>query len=298
MDRLLNTKGIKLTKFLKLILTASLMAGSAFAEDDNRKGAPNKIGKGQSNGPKRQTIRKPLNLEKGNGTEHPKRGGGENTPKPKSNVKAGMQRKPLTEILGLTGETAEAFKAAMKSYHEAVKAVHNDKELPKDDKIGALKKANEDKMEQIRAILNEKQLAQLHAIWHHNSRPQKNRLTIQELLQLTPEQIKQLHALRHNNSVRSRAVLANKETTKEAKKTALEDLKKQFLKHRREILTDEQLAKLDELREKIAESRKTDNEKAGKHSSGSPRPRLTLGQTAEANRTQKKKEKPESKGQE
>ena len=48
-----------MTKFLKLILTVSLMAGSAFAEDDNRKGAPNKIGKGQSNGPKRQTIRKP-----------------------------------------------------------------------------------------------------------------------------------------------------------------------------------------------------------------------------------------------
>ena len=268
-----------MTKFLKLILTASLMAGSAFAEDDNRKGAPNKIGKGQSNGPKRQTIRKPLNLEKGNGTEQPKKGGGENTSKPKSNVKAGMQCKPLTEILGLTGETAEAFKAAMKSYHEAVKAVHNDKELPKDDKIGALKKAHEDKMEQIRAILNEKQLAQLHAIWHHNSRPQKNRLTIQKLLQLTPEQIKQLHALRHNTSVRSRAVLANKETTKEAKKTALEYLKTQFLKHRREILTDEQLAKLDELREKIAESRKTDNEKAGKHSSGSPRPRLALGPT-------------------
>ena len=79
--------------------------------------------------------------------------------------------------------------------------------------------------------------------------------------------------------MRSRAVLANKETTKEAKKTALEYLKTQFLKHRREILTDEQLAKLDELREKIAESRKTDNEKAGKHSSGSPRPRLALGQT-------------------
>ena len=79
--------------------------------------------------------------------------------------------------------------------------------------------------------------------------------------------------------MRSRAVLANKETTKEAKKTALEYLKKQFLKHRREILTDEQLAKLDELREKIAESRKTDNEKAGKHSSGSPRPRLALGPT-------------------
>ena len=267
-----------MTKFLKLILTASLMAGSAFAEDDNRKGAPNKIGKDQSNGPKRQTIRKPLNLENGNATEQPKKGGGDNTSKPKSNVKAGMQRKPLTEILGLTGETAEAFKAAMKSYHEAVKAVHNDKELTKEGKI-----------ERIRAILNEKQLAQLNAIWHHNSRPQKNSLTIQKLLQLTPEQIKQLHALRHTTSVRSRAVLASKETTKQAKKTALEDLKKQFLKHRRELLTDEQLVKLDELREKIAESRKTDNEKAGKHSSGSPRPRLALGQTGQAHRTQKKK---------
>ena len=260
-----------MTKFLKLILTASLIAGSAFAEDNTRKGAPNKIGKGQSNGPTRQTIRKPLNLEKGNSTEQPKKGGGENTSKPKSNVKAGMQCKPLTEILGLTGETAEAFKAAIKSYHEAVKAVHNDKELPKDDKIGALKKIYEDKMDQIRAILNEKQLAQLQAIWHHNSRPEKNRLTIEKLLQLTPEQIKQLHALRHKTSVRSRAVLANKETTMEAKKTALEDLNKQFLKHRREILTNEQLAKLDELRKKIAESRKTDYENSGKHSSGCPR---------------------------
>ena len=287
-----------MTKFLILILTASLMAGSAFAEDDNRKGAPNKIGKGQSNGPKRQTIRKPLNLENRNAKEQPKKGGGDNTSKPKSNVKAGMQRKPLTEILGLTEETAEAFKSAMKSYHEAVKAVHNDKELTKNDKIGALKKAHEGKIERIRAILNEKQLAQFNAIRHHNSRPQKDSLTIQKLLQLTPEQIKQLHALRHTTSVRSRAVLANKETTKQAKKTALEDLKKQFLKHRRELLTDEQLVKLDELREKIAESRKSDNEKAGKHSSGSPRPRLALGQTGQANRNQKKKEKPESKGQE
>ena len=223
MDRLLSTKGIKMTKFLKLILTASLMAGSAFAEEDNRKGAPNKIGKGQSNSSSRQSIRKPLNLEKGNGTEQPQKGGGENASK--SNIKAGMQRKPLTEILGLTGETAEAFKSAMKSHHEAVKAVHNDKELTKNDKIGALKKAHEGKIERIRAILNEKQLAQLNAIWHHNSRPQKNSLTIQKLLQLTPEQIKQLHALRHKTSVRSRAVLANKETTKEAKKTALEHLK-------------------------------------------------------------------------
>ena len=153
-----------MTKIFQFILTASLMVGSAVAEDQNRKGAPNKIGKGQPNSPSRQSIRKPLNLEKGNGTEQPQKGGGENASK--SNIKAGMQRKPLTEILGLTGETAEAFKAAMKSYHEAVKAVHNDKELPKDDKIGALKKAHEDKMEQIRAILNEKQLAQLHAIWH------------------------------------------------------------------------------------------------------------------------------------
>ena len=285
-----------MTKFLQFILTASLMVGNAVAEDQNRKGAPNKIGKGQSNSSSRQSIRKPLNLEKGNGTEQPQKGGGENAPK--SNIKAGMQRKPLAEILGLTGETAEAFKAAMKSYHEAVKAVHNDKELPKDDKIGALKKAHEDKMEQIRAILNEKQLAQLHAIWHQNSRPKKTHLAIQKLLQLTPDQIKQLHALRHKTSVRKRAVLANKETTKEAKKTALKELNKQFLKLRREILTDEQLAKLDELREKIAESRKTDNEKAGKHSSGSPRSRLALGQTGQANRTQKKKEKPESKGQE
>ena len=285
-----------MTKFLQFILTASLMVGNAAAEDQNRKGAPNKIGKGQSNSSSRQSIRKPLNLEKGNGTEQPQKGGGENASK--SNIKAGMQRKPLSEILGLTGETAEAFKAAMKSYHEAVKAVHNDKELPKDDKIGALKKAHEDKMEQIRAILNEKQLAQLHAIWHQNSRPKKTHLAIQKLLQLTPDQIKQLHALRHKTSVRKRAVLANKETTKEAKKTALKELNKQFLKLRREILTDEQLAKLDELREKIAESRKTDNEKAGKHSSGSPLPRLALGQTGQANRTQKKKEKPESKGQE
>ena len=285
-----------MTKFLQFILTASLMVGNAVAEDQNRKGAPNKIGKGQSNSSSRQSIRKPLNLEKGNGTEQPQKGGGENASK--SNIKAGMQRKPLSEILGLTGETAEAFKAAMKSYHEAVKAVHNDKELPKDDKIGALKKAHEDKMEQIRAILNEKQLAQLHAIWHQNSRPKKTHLAIQKLLQLTPDQIKQLHALRHKTSVRKRAVLANKETTKEAKKTALKELNKQFLKLRREILTDEQLAKLDELREKIAESRKTDNEKAGKHSSGSPQSRLALGQTEQANRTQKKKEKPESKGQE
>ncbi len=285
-----------MTKFLQFILTASLMVGNAVAEDQNRKGAPNKIGKGQSNSSSRQSIRKPLNLEKGNGTEQPQKGGGENASK--SNIKAGMQRKPLSEILGLTGETAEAFKAAMKSYHEAVKAVHNDKELPKDDKIGALKKAHEDKMEQIRAILNEKQLAQLHAIWHQNSRPKKTHLAIQKLLQLTPDQIKQLHALRHKTSVRKRAVLANKETTKEAKKTALKELNKQFLKLRREILTDEQLAKLDELREKIAESRKTDNEKAGKHSSGSPQSRLALGQTGQANRTQKKKEKPESKGQE
>tara|TARA_B100000683_G_scaffold274039_1_gene321178 strand:+ start:461 stop:1324 length:864 start_codon:yes stop_codon:yes gene_type:complete len=287
-----------MTKFLRFILTASLMVGNAVAEDQNRKGAPNKIGKGQSNSSSRQSIRKPLNLGKGNGTEQPQKGGGENASKSNPNVKAGMQRKPLAEILGLTGETAEAFKAAMKSYHEAVKAVHNDKELPKDDKIGALKKAHEDKMEQIRAILNEKQLAQLLAIWHHNSRPQKNRLAIQKLLQLTPEQIKQLHALRHKTSVRKRAVLANKETTKEAKKTALEELNKQFLKIRREMLTDEQLAKLDELREKIAESRETDNEKAGKHSSGSPRSRLVLGQTGQANRNQKKKEKRESKGQE
>tara|TARA_Y100000766_G_scaffold274799_1_gene277155 strand:- start:1582 stop:2439 length:858 start_codon:yes stop_codon:yes gene_type:complete len=285
-----------MTKFLQFILTASLMVGNAVAEDQNRKGAPNKIGKGQSNSSSRQSIRKPLNLEKGNGTEQPQKGGGENASK--SNIKAGMQRKPLAEILGLTGETAEAFKAAMKSYHEAVKAIHNDKELPKDDKIGALKKAHEDKMEQIRAILNEKQLAQLHAIWHQNSRPKKTHLAIQKLLQLTPDQIKQLHALRHKTSVRKRAVLANKETTKEAKKTALEELNKQFLKLRREILTNEQLAKLDELREQIAESRKTDNEKAGKHSSGSPRSRLALGKTGQANGTQKKKEKPESKGQE
>ena len=287
-----------MTKFLQFILTASLMVGNAVAEDQNRKGAPNKIGKGQSNSSSRQSIRKPLNLEKGNGTEQPQKGGGENASKSNPRIKTGMQRKPLAEILGLTGETAEAFKAAMKSYHEAVKAVHNDKELPKDDKIGALKKAHEDKMEQIRAILNEKQLAQLHAIWHQNSRPKKTHLAIQKLLQLTPDQIKQLHALRHKTSVRKRAVLANKETTKEAKKTALEELNKQFLKLRREILTDEQLAKLDELREKIAESRKTDNEKAGKHSSGSPQSRLALGQTGQANRTQKKKEKPESKGQE
>ena len=285
-----------MTRFLQFILTASLMVGNALAEDQNRKGAPNKIGKGQSNSSSRQSIRKPLNLEKGNGTKQPQKGGGENASK--SNIKAGMQRKPLAEILGLTGETAEAFKASMKSYHEAVKAVHNDKELPKDDKIGALKKAHEDKMEQIRAILNEKQLAQLHAIWHQNSRPKKNHLAIQKLLQLNPEQIKQLHALRHKTSVRKRAVLANKETTKEAKKTALEELNKQFLKLRREMLTDEQLAKLDELREKIAESRETDNEKAGKHSSGSPRSRLALGQTGQANRNQKKKEKRESKGQE
>ena len=77
----------------------------------------------------------------------------------------------------------------------------------------------------------------------------------------------------------------------------MEELNKQFLKLRREMLTDEQLAKLDELREKIAESRETDNEKAGKHSSGSPRSRLALGQTGQA-KDSKEKEKRESKGQE
>ena len=71
-----------MTRFLQFILTASLMVGNAVAEDQNRKGAPNKIGKGQSNSSSRQSIRKPLNLEKGTAPSNRKKAAEKTPPSP------------------------------------------------------------------------------------------------------------------------------------------------------------------------------------------------------------------------
>ena len=263
-----------MTKFFHIILPVGFIAGTAFAEGEKRKGPPNKIGKGDSESTTRLSIRKPLNLAKS--PEKTKKGENEKSP-----IKAGMKHKPLSEVLGLTGEVAETFKSIIKSYHETAKGIHGNKDFNQEEKNAALKEAHEIKMEKLGELLSEKQLAQLRAIWRTNAKPKKN-VDFVKLLKLEEEQIKQLEAARHHAIKRKRTILGNKESSKEEMKKALVEVHNQFLNRRREILSDEQLAELQEIRKKIQEARKNDNEKAGKHSSGSPRPRLSLGQTGQA----------------
>lgn len=273
-----------MTKIFHIILTVGFIAGTVFAEGEKRKGPPNKLGKGESESPTRLSIRKPLNSA--NGTGKPKNNENEG-----SFIKPGMQRKPLSEVLGLTGEAAETFKSIMKTYHETAKAIHGNKDFDQEEKKAALKEAHGIKMEKLQDLLSEKQLAQLRTIWRTNAKPKKN-VDFVKLLKLEEEQIKQLEAARHHAIKRKRAILGNKESSKEEMKKALAEVHKQFLNRRREILTDEQLAQLQEIREKIQEARKSDEQKSGKQSAGAPRPRLALGQTGQA-----KKKAPQGKSE-
>lgn len=273
-----------MTKFFHIFLTISLLVGTAFADCEKRKGAPNQIGKGETQTPSRTTIRKPLNLEKGNGRT---KKDGEDANKPESDphgIKPGMQRKPLTEVLGLNGENTEAFQAALKAYHGAVKAIHTDKEMDAETKKAAVKKAHEAKMEALTEILDEKQLAQLRSIWRLNAKP-KHKVDLVKHLKLTEEQTQKLKAARLHAIKRKQTIIGNKELSKEEMKKALAEATEQFLKRRREILTDTQLAKLQELREKFEAARKNKDEEAGKQSSGAPKPRFALGHKGEAKGT-------------
>ena len=263
-----------MTKIFHIILTVGLIAGTTLAEGEKRKGPPNKLGKGESESPTRLSIRKPLNSEKGSGK--PQDSGNEGSP-----TKPGMQRKPLSEVLGLTGEAAETFKLIMKTYHETAKAIHGNKDFNQEEKKAALKEAHGIKMEKLQEFLSEKQFAQLRTILRTNAKPKKN-VDFVKLLKLEEEQIKQLEAARHHAIKRKRTILGNKESSKEEMKKALVEVHKQFLNRRREILTDEQLSQLQEMREKVQEARKSDEQKSGKHSAGAPRPRLALGQTGQA----------------
>ena len=263
-----------MTNIFHIILTVGLIAGTTFAEGEKRKGPPNKLGKGESESPTRLSIRKPLNSEKGSGK--PQDSENEGSP-----TKPGMQRKPLSEVLGLTGDAAETFKSIMKTYHETAKAIHGNKDFNQEEKKAALKEAHGIKMEKLQELLSEKQFAQLRTILRTNAKPKKN-VDFVKLLKLEEEQIKQLEAARHHAIKRKRTILGNKESSKEEMKKALVEVHKQFLNRRREILTDEQLAQLQEIREKTQEARKSDEQKSGKQSAGAPRPRLALGQTGQA----------------
>ena len=271
-----------MTKIFHIILTVGFIAGTLFAEGEKRKGPPNKHGKSESESPTRLSIRKPLNSAKGTGK--PQNNENEGSP-----IKPRMQRKPLSEVLGLTGEAAETFKSIMKTYHETAKAIHGNKDLDQEEKKAALKEAHGIKVEKLQKLLSEKQLAQLRTIWRTNAKPKKN-VDFVKLLKLEEEQIKQLEAARHHAIKRKRTILGNKDSSKEEMKKALEEVHKQFLNRRREILTDEQLAQLQEIREKIQEARKSDEQKSGKQSAGVPRPRLALSQTG-----QTKKKAPQGK---
>jgi glutaredoxin len=231
-------------------------------------GAPNSLRDGDRDGnANRQTVREPSGEREDNSenTHKPKPGQGH---KPGSGMgrvdKPGQKPKPnLKDVLELTDEQAKALHAAHKKWHIFAKSIHGNKELSKEEKQAELKKGFQKLQAALKEILNEKQYAKLRELHRRRARPNDReqqasgqnqnrrkpngadvRRRIAEALKLTDEQKKQLRAVHHYAIKKIKAILANKELSKEEKQSEIKAIHQTARARRQEILTDEQQSRL------------------------------------------------------
>ena len=257
---------------LALFSTGLVMADGG--KGNKKKGPPNNVNKGGSKGSNRKQARQPLNLsgqgqgQKGGQGQGQKGGQGQGQ-------KTGMQQKrpPLSKVLGLTGAKAQKVDAQGKAHQQRIKSIRNDDGLTPEQKLIAIRAANQKHNDKLKALLDDNEMAKLHAIRIKNANPQNGQnaagmdpLRI-KVLKLTKEQVQQLTAARQFANKKTLGILNNKQLSETDRKKAIRAVNKQHQTRVEEILSPQQLA----LRKKINQAAAQMAGKGGNNqSSGRP----------------------------
>ncbi len=248
-------------KYITCLITLALFsAGLVMADggkgnnnNGQKKGPPNKVNKGGSNGSNRKQARQPLSLsgqgQKGGQGQGQKGGQGQGQ-KGGQGQQTGMQKKrpPLSEVLELTGEKAKKVDALGKGHHERIETIRENNELTPEQKLIAIRAAHQKFDAKLKELLEDDELAKLHAIRIKNANPKNGQnpggmdpLRI-KVLKLTKEQVQQLTAARQFANKKILGILSNKELSETDRKKAIHAVKKQHQTRVEEILSSEQLA--------------------------------------------------------
>ncbi len=239
--------------FAKIFTLALFSAGLVMAQNQGggnnngqKKGPPNSVNKGGSKGSNRKQARQPLNLtgQKGGQGQGQKGGQGQGQ-------KTGMQKKrpPLSEILDIKGEKAKEIDALGKTHHETIKEIHGNKELTPEQKLIEVRAALQKHNNKLKELLDDDEMAKLHAIRLKNANPQNGQqkpggldpLRIQ-VLKLTKEQVKELTAARQFASKKILGIIVDKTLSETDRKRKIHAVHKQHQTRVEEILSPQQLA--------------------------------------------------------
>ena len=262
---------------LALFSTGLVMAdgGKGNNNKGQKKGPPNTVNKGGSQGSNRKQARQPLNLsgqgqgqkggqgqgQKGGQGQGQKGGQGQGQKGGQGNG-TGMQKKrpPLSQVLGLKGPKAQKVDAIGKAHHAKIESIHENKELTEQQKLIAIRAAHKKFDDKLKELLDDDELAKLQLVRLKNANPQNGNqnaggmdpLRI-KVLNLTKEQVKQLTAARQFAAKKKMGILTNKELSATDKKKALHAVEKQHQARVAEILTDQQLALMKKINQAAAQ---------------------------------------------
>ena len=229
--------------FAKILTLALFSAGLVVAQNQGggnnngqKKGPPNTVNKGGSKGSNRKQARQPLNLTGQKGGQ---------------GQKPGMQKKrpPLSEILDIEGEKAKELDALGKTHHDTIKEIQEDKELTPQQKLIATRAALQKLDDKLKELLDDDEMAKLHAIRLKNANPQNGQqnpggvdpLRI-KVLKLTKEQAQKLCAARQFASKKILGILTDKTLSETDRKKKIHAVHKQHQTRVEEILSPQQLA--------------------------------------------------------
>ena len=256
--------------FAKILTLALCSAGLVMAQNQGggnngqKKGPPNSVNKGGSKGSNRKQARQPLPGQQGQ-----KGGQGQGQ-------KTGMQKKrpPLSQILDIEGENAGKIDALGKTHHEAVEKIRENNELTPEQKLIAIRAAHQKFDDELKELLDDDEMAKLHAIRLKNANPQNGQqnpggvdpLRI-KVLKLTKEQAQKLTAARQFASKKILSILNDKTLSETDRKRKIHAVNKQHQTRVEEILSPQQLA----LMKKINQAATKMAGKGGKNkNSGNP----------------------------
>ena len=245
--------------FAKILTLALFSAGLVMAQNQGggnnngqKKGPPNSVSKGESKGSNRKGARQPLNLtgQKGGQGQGQKGGQGQGQ-KGGQGQKPGMQKKrpPLSEILDIEGEKSKELDALGKTHHDTIKEIQEDKELTPQQKLIATRAALQKLDDKLKELLDDDEMAKLHAIRLKNANPQNGQqnpsgvdpLRI-KVLKLTKEQAQKLTAARQFASKKILGILTDKTLSETDRKKKIHAVHKQHQTRVEEILSPQQLA--------------------------------------------------------
>ena len=207
-----------------------------------QRGAPHQFGGGgRTEAPKstqnRQTIRKPLTSKSSSNNEQKS-----SNPIKQSAPKKGMNWKPFPVILaqkiGLGDGKTKEFLKILKEFRNKAAEIRKDNNLSIAEKKDAFKKAHQSKMDQLKELLNERQLVEIKQIWRQRAKPKNNEEKPVKIKHtgLSTDKQKKLSLARQHAAKKTRAILKDPKLSEVQKKQSIEEIKKQLADRSKEII--------------------------------------------------------------